>query len=127
MKSQLRTVKHGDVSYQALAFVCPACIEMVGGSGLHLLAVNPNSSGARLLEARSQINKPMWNWDGNLEKPSLSPSILTHSGKDGRCHAYLRAGVMKYLDDCTHSMKGKQVPIPDLPSWFVEETNDSES
>ena len=31
------------------------------------------------------------------------------------CHYFLRAGVIEYLGDCTHSMRGLKVPLPELP------------
>jgi Family of unknown function (DUF6527) len=40
---------------------------------------------------------PMWQWDGNREAPTLSPSILVMGGKDrpARWHGYLRAGKLE--------------------------------
>lgn len=112
MKSMVREVKDGDLHYICLTFVCPGCIEF-GGSGLHLLPVN------------STTKSPSWDWDGDLEKPTLSPSILT--GKDSetaRCHSFLSEGVFQFLEDSTHSLAGQYVPIPDLPDWFVTEKAD---
>lgn len=38
-------------------------------------------------------NHPMWTWDGNKEKPTLSPSIQrTHGCK---WHGFLRAGIFE--------------------------------
>jgi len=108
VKAALRGVNDHGVHYDALAFVCPGCVEMVGGSGLHLLPVN------------SIEHKPSWTWDGNLDAPTLSPSILT--GKDDpdrRCHSFLEAGVLRSLSDCNHSLAGQLVPLPDLPDWFT--------
>jgi hypothetical protein len=34
--------------------------------------------------------RPMWQWDGNREAPTLNPSILHHSNPPW--HGYLRAG-----------------------------------
>ena len=38
--------------------------------------------------------KPHWQWDGNLEAPTLSPSILVHEnpGWSPGWHGWLRAG-----------------------------------
>lgn len=110
MKSKLRTVNdHGKV-YQALMFVCPGCVAggPEGYDGVHMLAVNVSED----------IGKPSWNWNGNLESPTLSPSILS----DGysKCHSYLTEGVFDFLTDSEHPLSGQKVPIPDLPSWAVE-------
>lgn len=110
MKSQLRTIDdHGNV-YTALMLICPGC----PGSGLHMLPVN------------STTKTPQWTWDGNLEAPTLSPSILTRiepyvDGKPtGICHSHLRSGVFEFLGDCTHEFAGQHVPMPDLPEWAVD-------
>jgi hypothetical protein len=39
---------------------------------------------------------PVWQWDGNREAPTLSPSILTKSGDHTeRWHGFLRAGKLE--------------------------------
>lgn len=111
MKSQIRNDSSYGVEYQALAFICPGCAEF-GGSGLHLLPVN------------TQVKQPSWEWDGDLESPTINPSILTRTGgeKGTVCHSYLHNGVFEYLTDSTHSLAEKHVLIPDLPEWFINET-----
>lgn len=114
-KVLLRNVQDGDINYQCLMFCCPGCAEAGDNDGLHMPPVN------------SAAKAPQWAWDGNLETPTLSPSILTHTqpyvdGKPiGICHLFLKAGVFQFLDDCTHSMAGQLVPMSDLPDWAVEE------
>lgn len=117
MKSILRRVDDHGIHYRALMFVCPGCIEMYPGStGLHMLAVN------------SSEKKPSWTFNGDLEFPTLSPSILTKHGEnsDGICHSFLKKGVIEYLGDCTHSLANQHVPLPDLPDWVVKEREDNE-
>lgn len=90
---------------------CPACEEM------HVI---PDS----------------WTFDGNLEKPTFQPSVrisgkqhLIVNGKwtgewvrgpDGKaldycCHYVLTAGVLDFKDDCTHALRSRLVPLPELP------------
>ena len=107
MKSQLRTVDDHGVIYTALMFVCPGCQEF--NSGLHMLTVN------------SPHHQPSWTWDNNLEIPTLSPSILTDKDGPRRCHSFLKQGVFEFLSDCTHSLAGQKVPIPDLHDWAVKQ------
>lgn len=42
------------------------------------------------------IKHQVWQWDGNKEAPTLSPSILSHTKRDGvdvtLWHGYLREG-----------------------------------
>lgn len=111
MKAQIRNVDDHGVSYQTLAFVCPGCAS-VGGSGLHLLPVNTTE------------HSPSWDWDGNLERPTVEPSILTGGGQPFTCHSFLRNGVFEFLSDSTHRYAGQSVEIPDLPDWFINEQTD---
>lgn len=109
MKSQLKTVDDHGTYYDCLAFVCPGCIEMFNGTGLHMLAVN------------TENKTPAWTWNGNADIPTLSPSILTKTEDGGICHSFLRDGIFEFLSDCTHSLAGQKVPMPDLPDWFIDE------
>ena len=71
-----------------------------------------------------------WSFNGDLIKPTVSPSILVtykhpkgysndnHApiGYDGPmeidiCHSYIENGNIQYLADCTHSLAGKTVPL----------------
>ena len=66
---------------------------------------------------------PNWSWNGNLEKPTFTPSVLvTYPGKDAGqdgappavCHSFVTDGRIQYLGDCTHVLAGQTV---DLPPW----------
>jgi hypothetical protein len=110
VKAMTSTIDDHGVRYQCLMFVCPGCA-LDGNSGLHILPVNTNATS------------PSWTWDGNLDAPTIEPSILTN-GREGsihpRCHSFLRAGVFEFLSDCEHAMAGQRVPMPDLPTWVTE-------
>jgi hypothetical protein len=57
---------------------------------------------------------PIWTFDGNEELPTFSPSLLVRYGNrpgDKRCHLFLKAGMVQYLGDCTHKLKGLTVPV----------------
>lgn len=36
------------------------------------------------------------------------------------CHYILTNGVLNFCPDCTHSMAGKTVPLPELPDWLKD-------
>ncbi len=111
MKAMLRPVVNGDKRYRCLMFCCPGCAED-GSTGLHMLPIEAPGS-------------PAWNWDGNLDAPTLSPSILTNKDRpELRCHSFLRGGVFEFLSDCGHSLAGQKVPMPDLPDWVTREGED---
>lgn len=116
MKAELRSVVENGVSYKALLFVCPGCVSLGAGSGLHMLAVN------------STTKTPSWDWNEDGILPTLSPSILTRYSENGVCHSFLRNGIFEFLSDCTHSLAGQSVPMVDLPEWMDNyyQENDNE-
>lgn len=104
----------------AFKFWCPGCQEA------HAVKVAPDGSG--------------WAFNGDLENPTFSPSVLTTTGHYApghqgpcwcdyneahpnepapftckRCHLFLRDGVLEYLGDCTHKMAWRRVELPDFP------------
>lgn len=113
MKSLIRGVNDPKGRYDALMFCCPGCASTRDGyEGLHML---PITGGTNL--------RPTWSFNGNLELPTLSPSILTKfnwEGKEIVCHSFLTDGVFNFLGDSTHALAGQQVPIPDLVSWAIK-------
>ena len=111
VKAQLVTVDDHGAKYTALKFVCPGCVAggPEGYDGLHILPVNATN------------HEPSWNWDENLDAPTLSPSILTEGYS--KCHSYLENGVFRFLEDSTHPLAGQEVPLPDLPDWAIKMDN----
>jgi hypothetical protein len=81
----------------ALCFWCPGC------NHLHRCPV----SGSKA-----------WGFNGDLEKPTLNPSVLVtwKSGDpdypDQRCHSFVRDGRIQFLSDCTHEHAGNTLDIP---------------
>lgn len=86
-----------------------------------------------------------WAFDGNLEAPTFSPSVLATSGhyspgwkgpscwctyrvdhpdcsfKCRRCHTLIEAGMVEFRGDCTHALAGQTLPLPDLPPYLQDE------
>ena len=69
---------------------------------------------------------PMWEWNGSLISPTLTPSYLTRRNHSpladdenpvGReafcCHSFLTDGIFQFLGDCTHQFAGQAVPVPE--------------
>lgn len=68
---------------------------------------------------------PLWSWDGNLEKPTVSPSLLVKYSwgpehEERVCHSFIVNGQWQFLGDCTHSLAGKTVDLPELPDWILK-------
>ncbi|MGH8389500.1 MAG: DUF6527 family protein [Pseudomonas sp.] len=96
-------------------FFCPGC------DGPHSIKVNsPNTPG------------PNWGYNGNPDSPTFTPSVLVtgvqHLTEDEHatlmagghveprplsCHSFVTDGCIQYLGDCTHTLKGQTVGLPD--------------
>jgi len=82
-----------------------------------------------------------WNFDGNLESPTFTPSFKHECLKrvfvKGKwtgewvrdasgstvpvvCHYVLTSGVLNFQADCTHAFAGKSVPLPKLPEGLID-------
>ena len=110
LSAKLRSLSGGSIGYW-----CQGC------DSLHAVRVNVP-------------DRPCWTWDGNVEAPTFSPSVLTTyrhpkgfdndhpapAGYDGEyvndiCHTFIRGGMVEFLSDCTHALAGKTEPLPDWP------------
>ena len=101
-----------------LLFWCPGC------DGAHGITVGEGSG-------------PRWSWNGNVDKPTFTPSILVRSqtwtppvnaenhaewqrapwpqtNVATVCHSFVTDGRIQFLNDCTHALAGQTV---DLPPW----------
>lgn len=77
--------------------------------------------------------KTAWGFNGNMERPTFTPSLLVrftealtddeierlHAGEkitpvDVVCHSFITDGMIQFLGDCTHSKAGQTVPLGDL-------------
>lgn len=67
-----------------------------------------------------------WQWNGDTENPTVSPSILvTYPANpdaieefkewrlERRCHSFIRNGKFEFCSDCSHSLAGQTVEIPE--------------
>jgi len=74
-----------------------------------------------------------WTWNGDLERPTFSPSIkvggvqwdrtssfhksahLVEPGQPTCCHSFVADGRIQFLGDCTHQLAGQTVDLPEWP------------
>ena len=61
----------------------------------------------------------MWQFNGDLDQPTLAPSILSRFDwgpkREARvCHSFVRAGRIEFLSDCTHALAGQTVDLPEI-------------
>jgi len=72
------------------AFYCPGC------KHLHVYYV---------------VGRIVWNFNGNMDLPTFSPSLLNH--REGyRCHLNLTDGKIFFHADSTHELKETAVDLP---------------
>lgn len=72
----------------------------------------PGCRTGHAFTVRTDGKRPSWTFDGDMERPTFSPSLLC---PDLRCHLFLRGGVLQFLPDCSHALAGQSVPLPDIP------------
>lgn len=68
-----------------------------------------------------QIRVGTWTWNGDLERPTFTPSVLVryevsppNQHLSTVCHSFVTDGRIQFLGDCTHALAGQTV---DLPPW----------
>lgn len=86
----------------ALLFDCPGC----------------GNSHAPYIRPHKAPNGASWEFNGDLDRPTFTPSILTkvtnpYSGKTMICHSFVTDGRIRYLSDCTHKLAGQEVELPE--------------
>ncbi len=64
-----------------------------------------------MFECRNDGKHPSWSFNGNMESPTFTPSLCY---PDRRCHLTVTDGKIKYHDDCTHSLVGQTINLPEL-------------
>ena len=63
------------------------------------------------------INKKIWDFNDNLENPTIKPSILSKftpqaKGMDKKiCHSFVTNGKIKFLNDSTHNLAGETIEL----------------
>lgn len=100
-----------------MAVMCPGC------KCHHIIAtVQPFSNGAT------------WKFNGDLEKPTFSPSLLVKTGSYACpgfvdppgipgvvCHSWIESGTIRFMDDCTHDLRNQAVELPDVDHRWPDE------
>jgi hypothetical protein len=84
-------------TYKHIVFQCPGC------DSPHVLPVEGPQA---------------WGWNGSVEKPTLTPSVFVNPGGYNetvpQCHSFVTDGFIRFLDDCTHALAGKNVELPEI-------------
>ena len=63
---------------------------------------------------------PGWEFNGDRERPTFSPSLVSRIAADKVCHLFLRDGRIEFLQDSHHELAGKTVDLPPLKQSIRE-------
>lgn len=55
-----------------------------------------------------------WTWNGSMDAPTFSPSLLVNAGTPGQCHSFVRDGRIEFVLDSGHALAGQTVPLPEV-------------
>ena len=119
--SKAKIVTDNDGRFYGIRFDCPGCaLAKQHGTKMVVLPVDWTPPGY----ARSpNIHGQPWGFNGDLERPTFSPSVLGRwtewqgddvPPKQYVCHSFVRDGRIEFLPDCTHSLAGQTVDLPDI-------------
>jgi hypothetical protein len=81
------------ISEERVAFRCPGC-----RGPQHIPVKGPNA----------------WGFNGDMDRPTFTPSILTRKGDNYICHSFVTDGRIRFLSDCTHALAGQTVDLPEV-------------
>lgn len=102
MSNRAKVVTHQDGSPYGIRFDCPGCGDP------HVVPTGASANA--------------WGFNGDFERPTLTPSILTRwkaSNPDDPeavaleqvCHSFVTDGRIQFLSDCTHALAGRTVEL----------------
>lgn len=58
---------------------------------------------------------PCWTFNGDMDKPTIHPSLRVRYGQEKVCHSFIKEGIIEFCNDCTHDLVGQKVPLePEL-------------
>lgn len=107
--------KVDDPRYETWVFFCPGC------------------GHRHAYHTKNPEGRPVWQFNGNVESPTFTPSLLNrwgthadpnwkpepgHTNHSGTCHLYVTNGQIQYLGDCTHDLAGQTVPMQEVPEHW---------
>lgn len=134
MSARCKIVTDSDGKFYGIRFDCPGC------KSAAVLPVRWLPDGQ--VESPCVASQPHWGFNGDFERPTLNPSVLTRTGhycnpdqKPGNCacdfqvrfpdeepwpwpcgvcHSFVKDGRIEFLSDCTHALAGETVDLPPI-------------
>lgn len=105
--ARAKVVRDREQLFYGIHIKCPGC-------GHHLLLVSWLPEGEAQESPHAQ-GKPHWSFNGDFDRPTFQPSILSRGGTDV-CHSFVADGRIQFLSDCTHVLAGHTVDLPEMES-----------
>lgn len=66
----------------------------------------------RIKEGTTRSDATVWNWNGDVDKPTFRPSLLVMGDPaTTRCHLFIQGGQIIFLNDCFHKLAGHTVDM----------------
>ena len=90
-------------------FYCPGCMA-------HQIVQGRDEETARELSLHMLNVRDVHKFNGDPERPMFSPSLMYNFVVGYVCHSYVENGQIRFLDDCTHPLRGQTIPLPELHS-----------
>jgi hypothetical protein len=95
---------------ESISFTCPGC---AAGGGIQ------GYEGPRADHKVPVTGSKAWGFNGSIERPTLTPSILTsqrwgYEERDRVCHSFVTDGRIQFLGDCTHALAGQTVELAEV-------------
>lgn len=114
-----------------------------GNLGYHFHCEGCGSAHGVFTQQGEGDKVPIWEWNGSLNSPTFTPSIMVkhpHSSPENNilhnkfykkyrryptlkelpydrlsvCHSFVTNGGIRFLEDCTHHLKGQTVKLNDF-------------
>lgn len=104
--AKIHILKSADGKEEHALFRCPGC----------------GTSHVVPIMRTAPVDQGHWLFNGNLEKPTLAPSlrVFAGDGKTTACHLILTDGVINYCADSAHKLRGQAVPLEPF-QWPAED------
>lgn len=78
-----------------LVFYCPGC------ECNHWVNIDASREG------------PIWSFNGDYYNPTFLPSVHVYT-PNKVCHSFIKDGMIEFLSDSYHKLKGQTVNLPDM-------------
>ena len=113
--SKIKLILDKDNDFYGIEFLCPGCKYVDDTTQRHSIRVNQIPVGYKASSIPLNVS---WNWNVDLEKPSITPSVKrSFPRKDGKvyiCHSVITDGYITFVNDSTHPLAGQRVELLDF-------------